>query len=175
MTRKEPFHITSSESRKRFHKIDMFTYNMFRCSILLCVLGYSVNSVAFPSQESYIPCIHFIYATETHKHKSWDLVAEIVFCNSFWSRIHQCENMPGRSAIRSSSVFIHFLVWLWSRINAGVTACLWFAAIAVEKEVAYKKRKMSVCDLRQHIPMSKWMHVTINSALKCTALKRSMR
>lgn len=54
--------------------------------------------------------IHFIYAT--HTHKSWDLVAEIVFCNSFWSRTHQCENMPGRSTIRSSSVFIHFLVKL---------------------------------------------------------------
>lgn len=111
MTRKEPFDVTSLESRKCFHKIDMFTYNMFRCSILLCVLGYSVNSVAFPGQQSYIPRIHFIYAT--HTHKSWDLVAEIVFCNSFWSRIHQCENIPGRSTIQTSSwVFIHFLVKL---------------------------------------------------------------
>lgn len=39
------FHIMSPRCHKPSHKIDMFTYNMFRCSFLLCVIKVIASAV----------------------------------------------------------------------------------------------------------------------------------
>lgn len=60
------FHIMSPRSHKPFHKIDMFTYNMFRCSFLLCFfrLQHQWCCLSMPG----LSCCTYTFSFMQHKH-----------------------------------------------------------------------------------------------------------